>query len=122
MFRHSLLQETGKSEAVIVISGDAVFTQAQEMESALSAALQSCRHLIIEIGGVEAFDSTFQVLLCSLHRRSELENKKISLQGIRRENEPTWQARLKGCLLNENTRCPLWEPILKPGAEGRRTG
>ena len=116
MFKHTWHQETGSDEATIKISGEAVFTQAQEMESALGEALEACRHLIIDIGGIEAFDSTFEVLLCSLHRRSDLGNKRISIQGSlpRQESLQTRQAKANGCLLQgTNKRCPLWEPVCR---------
>jgi ABC-type transporter Mla MlaB component len=124
MFRHVVVNGISKGEATVVISGDAVFTHALEMQSALSEALESCDHLTIDVGSVEVLDVTFRVLLCSLHRRSELVNKRISMQGAlpSREDDRTRYARVNGCLFKgASERCLLWESIVQGGAEGRRT-
>jgi ABC-type transporter Mla MlaB component len=125
MFNHARFNGIGKGETTIMISGAAVFTHAQEMQNALGDALDACDHLTIDVGRVEAMDLTFRALLCSLHRRSELVNKKISMQGAlpRREGYPV-RHRVKGCLFKATGECcQLWESIAKDGgdAAGRRT-
>ena len=118
MFKHALVHGTGKKQATVMIFGDAVFTHAEEMRSALGDALEACEHLTIDVGKVRVIDLTFRALLCSLHRRSELVNKTITMQGAlpRRKNDQVRYARIKGCLFkNDNERCQLWESII-PGA------
>lgn len=115
MFRHTLVQGTGKGEATVAISGDAVFTHAQEMQSALGEALEGCRHLTIDVGAIESHDGTFRVLLCSLHRRSELVNKRITMRGTLpgREGVQAGHAKENGCPFNRtNEGCPLWGSVL----------
>lgn len=110
MFRHMLVEGIAEGEATMVIFGNAVFTDAHQMESELGKALDACRHLTIDVGGVEISDATFQVILCSLHRRSQLENKKVSMQGRlrRRENDRGWQPKVKVCRFNRtNSCCPF---------------
>lgn len=112
MFRHILQHGGGEGRAILSISGHAVFTRAQEMEQVLGGALEACRHLTIDLEGIEEYDSTFRVLLCSLHRRSELEQKTLAIRGALpgRESEQARQAGAMGCLRDEtNTRCHLWE-------------
>jgi len=124
MFSHILVDEIGAGEATVVILGDAVFTHAQEMQAALSQALDACEHLTIDVGSVDALDLNFRVLLCSLHRRSELVNKKISMRGALPglEDDRTRYDRVKGCLFKKpNERCMLWESMIGDGAEGRRS-
>ena len=123
MFKHAVVNGTGKGKAVIMISGDAVFTHAQEMQKALGEALDACDHLTIDIGRVEVVDVTFRALLCSLHRRSELVNKKIVMQGAlpRREGDPVRYTRVKGCLFKEASElCQLWESIIRVPGSGAR--
>ncbi len=119
MFRYLLTKTKDKDQATLAISGNAVFIRADEMDNALAAGLACCRELVIDVSGLESFDSTFQVLLCSLHRRSELENKSISIVGALpgRSNEQARQAKAKGCLLNGNSKhCPLCEPAAAAAA------
>jgi hypothetical protein len=122
MFVHQVVSGFGNGEATVLISGDAVFTHAGEMQAALGEALDACQHLTIDVGCVDALDGTFRVLLCALHRRSELGNKSISMQGVL----PGWdddQSRYatKGCLFRgANERCPLWESLVRGGAGRRR--
>ena len=77
MFKHVVVSGIDKGEATVVISGDAVFTHAQEVQDALSEALRACDHLTIDVGAAGELDLTFRVPLCSLHRRSVLINKRI---------------------------------------------
>lgn len=122
MFRHLLVHGVGKGEATVVISGAAVFTDALEMQHALGEALDACEHLTIDVGDIEAFDATFRVLLCSLHRRSELVNKRISITGVllRREDGQAGNARVEGCLFkDESGVCTLWDRPAPRGVEGR---
>lgn len=123
MFRHTLVEGTGAGEATMAIFGDAVFTEAQEMERALGAALDACRRLTIDVGGVQNFDGTFRVLLCSLHRRSQLENKTIVMHGNlrKREQDRSWQSKLKGCPFDGIDRnCPLCQPTEQPAPTSSR--
>lgn len=79
----------------------------------------------MHISRVGVIDDTFRALLCSLHRRSELVNKKITLQGAlpRLEVDPARYTRVEGCLFKEASElCQLWESIIwVPGAAGRQT-
>lgn len=124
MFSHLVVKGIDKGEATIVISGDAVFTHAHEMQSALSAALDACQHLIIDVGSVQALDGTFRVLLCSLHRRSELVNKRITVQGPltgRVDDQIRRSPRVQGCLFKKQDQfCTLWESMV-PG-RARKAG
>jgi len=118
MFRLTVVHSDGQEAATAVISGEAVFVHAQEMQSALGDALASCQHLTIELGKVAGFDATFRALVCSLHRQSELVHKKITLQGhLAWREDPLGSAGIKGCLLEQRYECcRLWETILT-GAE-----
>jgi hypothetical protein len=109
--RYTVAQGIGKGESTVVILGDAVFTHAQEIMSALSEALDACDHLIIDVGKVVAYDGTFRVLLCSLHRRSELVRKTISMKGTLPGLRNVYIHR---CAFNgTNQRCTLWESVVQ---------
>ena len=119
MFGHIMINRIGKRDAMVVVSGDAVFTHAQEMQTALGEALETCDNLTIDVRKVQASDVTFRVLLCSLHRRSELENKTIAILGTLPGRE---DARVNGCLKNSSQRCALCNSAVKGGAAAvRRT-
>jgi ABC-type transporter Mla MlaB component len=117
MFRLCVRGGRESGEATVLIAGDAVFTHAGELQSALSQVLADCEHLTIDIGKVELLDLTFRVLLCSLHRQSELAHKKITLQGAdcRRDVSHCFSGS-RVCLVKDgNGSCHLWDP----GADGR---
>ena len=112
MFRLVVVKGIDKGEATVVISGDAVFTHAQEMQSALNEALDACDRLAIDVGAVDAFDVTFRVLLCSLHRKAELAHKRVSMQGGMpgREGDHARFFKVNGCLFKGGTeQCQLWK-------------
>ena len=112
MFRYLMVSGNGNGRTSVVISGDAVFTHTTEMEKALGEALDSCDHLTVDVVAAGDVDLTFRVLLCSLHRRSELINKKITVQVAQtpgREERPGQFARVEGCLFKDASElCTLW--------------
>jgi len=112
MFRLSVRSGRGSGEATVVIAGDAVFTHAGELQSALGEVLADCEHLTIDVGKVGLLDLTFHVLLCSLHRQSELAHKRITLQGAdcRREVPPCFSRHRRCLVKGGNGVCHLWGP------------
>lgn len=119
MFSYTVVSGCGEGEVTLLISGNAVFTHTEEMNEALSDALDSCEHLTVDVGSANELDLTFRVLLCSLHRRSLLMNKRIS---VRFSHMPGGEerrggfARVEGCLYKDATAfCSLWHHIT--GAE-----
>jgi ABC-type transporter Mla MlaB component len=128
MFSHLVVKGARKDDSRILLFGVAIFTHAEEMQSALGEALEGCHCLTIDVEGVEAFDVTFRVLLCSLHRRSQLVNKTILLQGglPGREDDPAKYARVEGCLFkNASDLCTLWHSRAESGVrlpEGAERG
>ena len=113
MFKHVVVSGIDKGEATVVISGNAVFTHAQEVQDALSEALRACDHLTIDVGAAGELDLTFRVLLCSLHRRSVLINKRISVRvapAPGRDNRQRRYTRVEGCLFKDaSEHCSLWD-------------
>ena len=128
MFRYALVSGKGEGEMTVVIFGHALFTQACEIEEALSEALHACAHLTVEVGSAEDLDLSFRVLLCSLHRRSELLNKTVTVRDTRRTPREMREdvGRVEGCLFKDaSDLCTLWRPRAHPGddpGEGRKQG
>ena len=112
MFRYEVVSGTSAGEATVVISGDAVFTHSKEIDQALSEALETCDNLTVDVGAAKELDLTFRVLLCSLHRRSELINKTISVRDTRGPGggeRRSRYARVEGCLFKDASElCSLW--------------
>lgn len=111
MYRHAVI-DNGGGRATVVVTGDAVFTDIPELQRVLEDALDACEHLSVEVEGADAVDATLRVLLCSLHRRSELLKKPISARippaGGRRR--PKRRQRVEGCPFGEEGDCcPLWD-------------
>ena len=125
MFRLSVVRGNARGQVTARISGEAVFTHAQEIQSALGEALAGCDHLTIDLGEVAVLDATFRALLCSLHRHSGLLHKKITLQGApARRDDPLRHPGIKGCLFKETHECcRLWDSIVPgPGRAGGTPG
>jgi ABC-type transporter Mla MlaB component len=125
MFRLSVVRGTAKGQATARIYGEAVFTHAQEIQSALCEALAGCDHLTIDLGEVAVLDATFRALLCSLHRHSGLLHKKITLQGaLPRRDDPLRYPGINGCLFKETPECcRLWDSVASgPGLAGGKPG
>lgn len=112
MFRYEVLRGNGNGRATMVVAGNAVFTHSKEVEEALCEALDGCDHLTVDVGAAADLDLTFRVLLCSLHRRSELINKTISVRDARgggRRGIESRHARVEGCLFKDGSEfCSLW--------------
>lgn len=120
MFRYEVVSGNRAGEATVVISGDAVFTHSKEIDQALSEALAACDKLTVDVGAAMELDLTFRVLLCSLHRRSELYNKTLSVRDTRDpgrgERRPGYE-RVEGCLFKDASGlCSLWHV----SGEGKR--
>jgi len=115
MYRLTVENRVGQEKATAVISGEAVFIHAEELQSALCETLDSCQHLTIELSRIVVLDATFRALICSLHRYSELVHKDITLQGaLARQEDPLGDTGIRGCLLKEtNQCCRLWGSIFQ---------
>lgn len=112
MFSYEVVSGNGAGEVTVVISGDAVFTHSEEIDRALCDALDTCDSLTVDVGAAKELDLTFRVLLCSLHRRSELINKSVSVRDTRapgRKERQSRYARVDGCLSKDASGlCSLW--------------
>ena len=121
MIRLSVVRGIAEGQATARIAGEAVFTHAQQIQSALCEALAGCDHLTVDVGEVAVLDATFRALLCSLHRHSGLLHKKITLQGAPPGREdPLRYPGINGCLFRETHECcRLWDSIASgPGEAG----
>uniref|UniRef100_C6E308 STAS domain-containing protein n=1 Tax=Geobacter sp. (strain M21) TaxID=443144 RepID=C6E308_GEOSM len=118
MFRYALVRGKGDGEMTVVISGHALFTQAGDIERALRGALNACHHLTVDVGSARELDLTFRVLLCSLHRRSVLQNKTVTVRDTRATPREVREdiERVEGCLFKDGSDlCTLWRPRATPG-------
>lgn len=105
-------KENGKCEATVFVSGAAVFTHATELQESLNDALDACGHLVVDISAAGPIDLTLRALLCSLHRRSELMNKTMSVRVADAEGNGCGEryARVEGCLFKDaDGYCSLWD-------------
>jgi len=112
MFSYEVVNGNRAGEATVVISGDAVFTHSKEIDQALSEALDACDNLTVDVCAAKELDLTFRVLLCSLHRRSKLINKTVTVRDTRAPGcgeRRSRYARVEGCLFKDASGlCSLW--------------
>ncbi len=98
---------------VLTLEGDLTIEQAVEIKKALITALGNTDRLIIDLEKVTNIDLTCLQLLCSAHRMSVRQNKRIMLSDKRSEAfgsscQTAGFQRHTGCVLDTQETC-LWK-------------
>ncbi len=75
--KHSIVKESEGS--TLVLQGDLSIESAGAVKEALQEAMEQAESLAVDLSGFDSGDLSFLQLLCSAHRASVQNNKKLSI-------------------------------------------